>query len=89
MRIVITIWVALFALTGAVFVLWALAPHRPKDIEIWLLPGNFLLLAAWGQMMHLQAVVLIRDRRIDSLVRRMATRDITGEFRHLFNGYKE
>lgn len=89
MRIAIAIWATLFTLTGAVFVLWILAPHRTKDIEIWLLPDNFLLLAAWGQMMHLQAVIEIRDRHIDDLIKKVATRDITGEFKHLFNGYKK
>ena len=78
MRAAIAIWAALFALTSAAFVLWAATPHRPRDIEIWLLPSNFLLLAAWGQMMHLRAMVAMRDQRIDSLVRKVATRDITG-----------
>ena len=62
MRLTILIWALLFAMTVAVFFLWARLPRRPDDVEAYLLPAAFLLLAAWGQIMRLQALFDQHDR---------------------------
>ena len=64
MRLAILIWALLFAMTVAVFFLWARLPRQPDDVEAYLLPAAFLLLAAWGQIMRLQSMLEQRDRDV-------------------------
>jgi len=64
MKLATTTWALLFAATVAVFFLWARWPRRPDDVEAYLLPAAFLLLAALGQIMRLQGMLERREQDI-------------------------
>ena len=89
MRLSIAIWDLLFILTAAVFVLWALTPHRLDDVEVYLLPANFLLLSIWGQIMRLQNMIALRDLIANKTISRSESKDGVKEFNRLFDRYKK
>ena len=88
-RLSVATWILLFASTAAVFVLWALTPHCTDDVEVYLLPANFLLLSAWGQIMYLQDAIDLHDSIAVSSIGRLGSKNGVDEFNKLFERYKE
>ena len=89
MRLSVATWILLLASTAAVFVVWALTPHYTDDVEVYLLPANFLLLSAWGQIMYLQDAIDLRDSISTSSIGRFGSKNGVDEFNKLFERYKE
>jgi hypothetical protein len=89
MRISIAAWALLFAMSVATFFLWARLPRRPGDIEAYLLPAAFLLLAAWGQIMRLQAMLDRYEREVSGGPRTLLPNGGVGEFNRMFDKAKE
>ena len=85
MRLTILIWALLFAMTVAVFFLWARLPRRPDDVEAYLLPAAFLLLADWGQIMRLQALLDQHDRGALRSMGKSASNGGVREFNKMFD----
>ncbi len=85
MRLATCIWATLFAMAVAVFFVWARLPRRPDDVEAYLLPAAFLLLAAWGQIMRLQALLDQHDREALRSMGKPASNGGVSEFNKMFD----
>jgi hypothetical protein len=89
MRLAVSIWALLFATTVATFFVWARLPRGPDDIEAYLLPAAFLLLAAWGQIMRLQAMLGQCDRIVSGGPGTPPSNGGVSEFNRMFDKSKE
>jgi ABC-type dipeptide/oligopeptide/nickel transport system permease component len=87
MKLAITIWALLFAITIGVFFLWASWPRQPDDVEAYLLPAAFLLLAAWGQIMRLQAMLEVVRKEWDGIVKKAGPGGGVSSFNRMFEKY--
>lgn len=86
MRLATCIWATLFAMAVAVFFVWARLPRRPDDVEAYLLPDVFLLLAAWGQIMRQQALFDQHDREALKFPGIPLSNGGVAEFNRMFEG---
>lgn len=87
MRLATCIWALLFAMAVATFFIWARLPRRPDDIEAYLLPAAFLLLAAWGQIMRLQAMLEMARKEWEGIVRKAGPGGGVSSFNRMFEQY--
>jgi hypothetical protein len=88
MRMSISIWALLFATTIAGFFVWARCPRSPDDIEAYLLPAAFLLLAAWGQIMRLQVMLEQHDQEALKATRKVSPNGGVSSFNRMFERKK-